>query len=131
MKQNIHILTILSLLLKETDPQQQSSIKYHWVRRLVAFAFFAIFVGGVIFTAWSVFYWLDYFLEKKQTYGSITVEPFQYSREHLLSHHWDSIHVSSPDFLILIKNPHLRLFDILSSKRSLSIKAEQIGRAHV
>ena len=126
MKQNIHILTILSLLLKETDPQQQSSKKHHWARRLVAFAFFAIFVGGVIFTAWSVFYWLDYFLEKKQTYGSITVEPFQYSREHLLSHHWDSIRVSSPDFLISIKNPHLRLFDILSSKRSLSIKAEQV-----
>lgn len=130
MKQNIHILTILSLLLKETDPQQQSSIKHHWVRRLVAFAFFAIFVGGVIFTAWSVIYWVDYFLEKKQTYGSITVEPFQYSREHLLSHHWDSIHVSSPDFLISIKNPHLRLFDILSSKRSLSIKAEQV-KCHI
>ena len=69
------------MLLKETDPQQQSSKKHHWARRLVAFAFFAIFVGGVIFTAWSVFYWLEYFLEKKQTYGSITVEPFQYSRE--------------------------------------------------
>jgi magnesium-transporting ATPase (P-type) len=83
-------------LSKETDPQHQSSKNKNWSRRLIAVAFFAIFVSSVVFTAWTLFYWLDHFLKEKQTYGSVVVEPFQYSRDHILSHHWDSILVYSP-----------------------------------
>lgn len=126
MKRNIHILTILWRLSKETDPQHQSSKNKNWSRRLIAVAFFAIFVSSVVITAWTLFYWLDHFLKEKQTYGSVVVEPFQYSRDHILSHHWDSILVYSPDFSISIQKPHFRIFDLLSSKRSALLKVEHV-----
>ncbi|HOG68984.1 MAG TPA: hypothetical protein PK366_06370, partial [Fibrobacteraceae bacterium] len=111
---------------KETDPQHQSSKNKNWSRRLIAVAFFAIFVSSVVFTAWTLFYWLDHFLKEKQTYGSVVVEPFQYSRDHILSHHWDSILVYSPDFSISIQKPRFRIFDLLSSKRSALLKVEHV-----
>lgn len=97
-----------------------------WLRRFVAIAFFAIFASGIIVTAWTLFYWLNNILENKQTYGSITIEPYQYSRENLLSHHWDSIHVYTPTLDFLIKKPHIRLFDVLSGKRSVLLKMEDL-----
>lgn len=127
MKQNIHILTILKALFNKTEPQLQPPKKKTWPRRLIAFAFFAIFVSCLLLAAWSISLFLTQFLEKTQTYGSITIEPYQYSRNHFLSHQWDSVRVSGPDFSVLIESPHLRLFDVLSSKRSVLLKTSLVN----
>lgn len=113
-------------MFNKTEPQLQPPKKKTWPRRLIAIAFFAIFVSCLLLAAWSVSLFLNHFLEKTQTYGSITIEPYNYSRNHFFSHQWDSVRVSSPDFSVLIESPHLRVYNILSSKRSVLLKTNPI-----